>query len=145
MKFYKTAILTLVATVLMAGQASADHGYGLAIAGLYGYGGFNHFGIRPYVPAPPYFSIHPPVYYGARYARPYGDSPFAALPQLHPAKGYSAKPYANYAITIENPYCPATPVSVPGVSPVVQNKKVEPLVIDNPYFRPDRVQLTNIQ
>ncbi len=103
MRFYRSAILTLLATALMAGQASADFGYGLGVAALYGYGGFNNFGIRPYVPAPPYFSVHPPVYYGARYARPYGDSPFAALPQLQPAKGYHAKPYVDYSVTIDNP------------------------------------------
>jgi hypothetical protein len=30
-----------------------------------------------YIPVPPYFSIHPPVYYSHQYYRPYGWTPFA--------------------------------------------------------------------
>lgn len=140
MRFYKTAILSVIALAMTAGQASADNGW--AIASLYGYGGFNNFAIRPYVPAPPYFALHPPVYYGARYARPYGESPFAALPQLQPSPGYHAKPYVDRSVTISNPYCPAAATSAPVATPVVEHKPVQPLTIDNPYFKGERTQLT---
>lgn len=50
--------------------------------------GFQPFGFyQPYgarfgssLRTPPYFSLSPPVYYGARFSRPYGLSPFAAPP-----------------------------------------------------------------
>jgi len=44
------------------------------------------------LPTPPYFAIHPPVYYGKRYERPYGDSPFASFPQLRSAPDYYPVP-----------------------------------------------------
>jgi hypothetical protein len=140
MRFYKTAILSVIALAIGAGQASADNGW--AVAARYGYGGFNNFAIRPYVPAPPYFALHPPVYYGARYARPYGDSPFAAFPQLQPGPGYHAKPYVDSWVTVNNPYCPAVVVPTPVASPVVQHAPVQPLLVDNPHFKSERTQLT---
>jgi hypothetical protein len=47
---------------------------------------------RNRLPTPPYFSIYPPVYYGKRFERPYGDSPFAAFPQLQSASNYHPVP-----------------------------------------------------
>jgi hypothetical protein len=47
---------------------------------------------RNRLPAPPYFSVFPPVYYGKRYERPYGDSPYAAFPQLRSAPDYYPVP-----------------------------------------------------
>ena len=47
---------------------------------------------RNRLPTPPYFSIHPPVYYGKRFERPYGDSPYASLPQLRSAPDYHPVP-----------------------------------------------------
>ena len=65
-------------------------------------------GFSPYstgrIPTPPYFALHPPVYYSAPVPRSYGYSPFAypgsvrtpevAVPQVQPQ-------------VIENQYCPA--------------------------------------
>lgn len=146
MKIYLTAILFAIALVSGAGQASAQCGGG------FGYGGYGYYnyGIRPYVPAPPYFALHPPVYYGARYTRPYGDSPFAAPSQLQPAPGYAPTRHVERSLTVNNPYAvlpiapevmpaptpvpvPAAPVNTVSPSPVV----VKPLIIDNPYFKPD--------
>jgi hypothetical protein len=58
--------------------------------------GFQPFGFyQPYgavygnsLRTPPYFALNPPVYYGARYARPYGLSPFAAPPMLGTPDSY---------------------------------------------------------
>jgi hypothetical protein len=148
MKIYLTAILCAIALVSTAGQASAQCGVGF---GYGGFGGYYNYAIHPYVPAPPYFALHPPVYYGARYTRPYGDSPFAAPSQLQPTASYAPKRHVERALTVNNPYmimpmapdsmpAPAgqptpTPAPVPAVvpSPVV----VKPLVIDNPYFQPE--------
>ena len=88
-----TALL-LAASICMSDTASAQQpgGYG----GLGGFGGFLPYGFyQPYgarysnsVPNPPYFALNPPVYYGSRYSRPYGMSPFAAPPQVSAPAGY---------------------------------------------------------
>lgn len=44
------------------------------------------------LPAPPYFSVFPPVYYGKRVERPYGYSPYASFPQLSSARDYHPVP-----------------------------------------------------
>ena len=53
----------------------ASHTYG------YGYHGLGGIFSTPYamgrIPTPPYFMLHPPVYYSYPVARPYGYSPFA--------------------------------------------------------------------
>lgn len=73
-------IATLLACVSFATDSKAQnygnnglpyHGFGYS-GSLYGLG---------YIPVPPYFAIHPPVYYSHQIARPYGHSPFAYAPQ----------------------------------------------------------------
>ena len=44
----------------------------------YAWGLGAQYAFRNRMPTPPYFSIYSPVYYGARYQRPYGDSPYAS-------------------------------------------------------------------
>ena len=48
-------------------------------------------------PTPPYFSLNPPVYYGARHARPYGMSPFAAPPMVSAPQGYKGRLRSGFA------------------------------------------------
>ncbi len=43
------------------------------------------------LPTPPYFALNPPVYYGARHARPYGISPFASPPVVQPGGDYRSR------------------------------------------------------
>ena len=57
-------------------------GYGFS-GSLYGLGR---------VPVPPYFALHPPVYYGDRYARPFGASPFAGRSQMTYPDSYRPVP-----------------------------------------------------
>lgn len=154
MKFYKQSLLCVIAMATTAGTASAQWGGGMG--GYNGYGAYNSYAITSYVHAPPYFALHPPVYYGKRYTRPYGVSPFAAPPQLQTNASYVPAPHAERSISISNPYC-AIPQNVleivpavvpssdgnltpeqhqtPPSSPVVQNQSIQPLVIDNPYFQ----------
>lgn len=78
--------MAVVAFALVLG-ASAEpaqaqhHGYGaLGYGGIGGYGllGLNGGAYRSgRVPTPPYFALHPPVYYSQPVPRPYGHSPFA--------------------------------------------------------------------
>ena len=133
----KFANLALSCLLVFACQASARADYGdLGLAYLFGYGGIgNTSSMRAYAPAPPYFALHPPVYYGQRYTRPYGASPFAAWPQLQANAAYAPQPHVQRAHTIANPYCPpgaeAAPLSVS------HSVVVQPLVIENPFYQPD--------
>ncbi len=110
---------------------------GWAMATLYGYGGgWNN---RPVVVnnfTPPYFAMHPPVYYGARYYRPYGDSPFASWPQLQANPAYMPQQQAmnKSVMSIENPHYAAAiqvvpqyaPTAFPEVHPDVPAQPIQP-------------------
>ena len=131
------AIASMLASFTATAQAQDPHGLGYAY--LFGYGAANAPVVRSFVPAPPYFSLHPPVYYGQRYTRPYGDSPFASWPQLQSAKGYQPRPAASHAHVIVNPHAPAHHAPAQADSPVVQSvAPVRPLIVENPYYRSDK-------
>ena len=91
---------------------------------------------RNRLPAPPYFAIYPPVYYGKRFERPYGDSPYASFPQLRSAPNYHPVPKDAPVLsssTIVNPHAESSPVRVsdhPVASAPAQRKTVE---IVNPF------------
>jgi hypothetical protein len=54
---------------------------------------------------PPYFATNPPVYYGARYARPYGLSPFAAPPMMDAPADYRGRLAEQFVRPpVNNPY-----------------------------------------
>lgn len=141
MKLAKLLLPCLLAFSCPAAAHATDN---LALAYLFGYGGLNGARMQAYVPAPPYFAVHPPVYYGQRYARPYGASPYAAWPQLQPNGSYAPQPQAAYAAPpqcILNPYhvsaqADAAAETVLQAAPATP---VEPLVIDNPYYQPPAV------
>ncbi len=146
MKSYLTALICAVAMALTADQASAQ--CGILGPGYGGFGGYYNYGIQPYVPAPPYFALHPPVYYGQRYTRPYGDSPFAAPSQLQPNPSYAPARHVERSLTVTNPYVlPMAPMvephHIPTPTPAPVNTLpqspvvVKPLVIENPYFQPE--------
>jgi hypothetical protein len=82
------ALLALLVMGFTGMQSQAQDPYGVQFGYVLGYQ--NSF--RNRLPAPPYFSVHPPVYYGMRYERPYGDSPFAAFPQLRSTPDYHPVP-----------------------------------------------------
>lgn len=77
--------------------------------GGYGYGnGFGNFFETPYatgrIPTPPYFSIHPPVYYSHAVPRTYGHSPFA-YPGFYRTPDVVVEPISQ---SIDNPYVEQT-------------------------------------
>ena len=149
MKLLKLLVPCLVACLSSFAQAGDCGNW--AMATIYGYnGGWNN---RPAVVnnfTPPYFSLHPPVYYGERYYRPYGDSPFASWPQLqaNPAYMPRVQPLNQSVTSIDNPYCPpafphaapaqpgvVTPESQPAKVPdVVRKEATGPITIENPFF-----------
>ena len=134
-------LLGFIALVAPGGASLRAHDSGLAYGYLFGYGAMNTPAIRSFVPAPPYFALHPPVYYGQRYTRPYGDSPFASWPQLQPAPGYHPRPAAAHAQILVNPYVPCEAPACEVVSPVTKAQPatsaapIQALVIENPYYR----------
>jgi hypothetical protein len=52
-------------------------GYGGGYCDYFGEGGFSNLYNQGFIPVPPYFSLHPPVYYSVPVPRTYGYSPFA--------------------------------------------------------------------
>lgn len=94
-KIFLTIGLALVGAVT-AGRADAFHGPGNL--GFMPCGFYQPYGVRysNSVRTPPYFSLNPPVYYGSRYARPYGASPFASPPLLTAPASYQAHPAAAF-------------------------------------------------
>lgn len=138
-------ILASMFTLLTSTSVSATDAGSLAMAWMFGYGGWHQ---RPMVMNnynPPYFSMHPPVYYGDRYYRPYGDSPFASWPQLQPNPNYQPSLGArnSMSLTIENPHCnlQAAP-SGSTARPEVVYHPDPPLTIDNPYFEAAQSKFT---
>ena len=140
--FAVTASLALVLGA--ASSASAFWPYAPYAAYNYGWG-WNH--ATDYVPAPPYFAVHPPVYYAPYItARHYGASPHAWLPGMQPityvpriltaprvtAVSKESRVAAHVPAEpkmIENPHVLAANASGGVNEPVAQ-----PLRIENPHF-----------
>lgn len=139
----KHGLMALVAMVLAVGSLQSAKAQDPTMGFMMGYslGQTQRFQTR--LPTPPYFSIHPPVYYGKRYERPYGESPYAAWPMLQPSEEYRPQLKSSTGVSQVNPYCPPATESVhlPMEQPVAQaavapGKKV---VIDNPFVGSDLV------
>ena len=121
MIFTRQLFLAIAAVVVIglgahAAQAEAGHPYGYR--GAHG---------STYVPAPPYFSIHPPVYYSYPVARPYGYSPYAypgtvKTPERKPVEG----------IAIINPFFNENEETKAAEKKPA--KTASRRVIDNPFF-----------
>lgn len=129
--------LVVAALVCLSAPSSASAywpymGYG----GWYGWGGgWGYNAPTNYVPAPPYYAIHPPVYYSSTItARHYGASPFAWYPGLQPITYTpAAQPEAVAAVEpqmIENPFVKAKAEVRPASTTAAE---VEPLRIRNPF------------
>lgn len=157
MKLSKLVLVSML-VFLPASAASACDGGNLAMAYLFGYNNFNQRAGVFNNYTPPYFSLHPPVYYGERFYRPYGASPFAAWPQLQPNPAYAPKLGMGIsgAAIIENPHCHSTvpgssvvpqsgPEAVPAGVPDVVKKSKGPLIIDNPFYVEDESQLASTE
>ena len=82
---------------------------------------------RNHLPSPPYFSVFPPVYYGKRFERPYGDSPYASFPQLRGASDYHPVPKETpfRTRTVMNPHVEQSP----GLKVLGADARTEPVAI----------------
>lgn len=80
-----------------------------------------------YVPTPPYFALHPPVYYSHPVKRSYGLSPFAAPPAV-------AEPTPE-PLLLANPFVTQEERdSVPVKEDHVAQAEPKPQMIENPYL-----------
>jgi hypothetical protein len=129
----KRSLVVGLVVFAAAAYSSTAHADG----GFYGYGfpwfGYGNQGPAAYalgnIPAPPYFALHPPVYYSHPVARTYGRSPFACPCDCHHPSRQSV------VRVIANPYVPATPAK-PSDTPAAGEGKVAAKVerIANPYY-----------
>jgi len=121
------AVLFLLIGTPRVTQAWNGWHYGLGNMPAFGCSG-SLYGLG-YVPVPPYFALHPPVYYGTRYYRAYGGSPFARR---------AARPRTNRvtARVIMNPYIAAKRAAKPAPKPPAEpeSKTAQARMIYNPYY-----------
>ena len=76
-------LATLLMFTALPNLAQAWDGYGhggfrranRAVFGMWGRSPSSLYNLG-HIPVPPYFALHPPVYYGQRVFRTYGESPF---------------------------------------------------------------------
>jgi hypothetical protein len=123
-------ISAALAGCVTAGSVRADD----ALRGYYGHGfpwfGYGHNGPAAYalgnIPAPPYFALHPPVYYSHPTARPYGHSPFACSCACHHGEPRTPPPRV-----VANPYNRAK--SEGQKSTRGQDVAAVPVRVSNPY------------
>lgn len=128
MKLPRILGLLLCAATVCGTAPSESQAQTLGIYGSHGFAGpgwFGYFG-SPYstgrIPTPPYFAIHPPVYYSVPVARTYGYSPYA-----YP--GTVQTPEVVLPEMIENPHVE----QLPETEPAANVKVVKYQMIHNPY------------
>ena len=133
------AVLAAGFMTMTADTSQAQFGFDGGGFGNYAYPGlYGGFGFRPspyslgQVPVPPYFALHPPVYYSQPVARPYGYSPFA-YPGFVRTPEVVAAPCE--PISIDNPYVPSSATESEEIAndDTDDYAVVKPLVIENPY------------
>lgn len=125
-----------VAAMLLCSSAQAQGYLGSGYFGSYGLG-LSYLG-SPYaagrIPTPPYFALHPPVYYSQPVARTYGYSPFA-----YP--GTERTPEVVQAELIENPHVTPAKSEQPGDFNLT---KVIPAEITNPFVTGTQTRVVNV-
>jgi len=107
------ALLLVAAAAIADSRESAAQGPSPFGFGFQPFGFYQPYGAtyRSQLRTPPYFATNPPVYYGARNARPYGLSPFASPPLLLPGQNYRGRLRTEFAE-------PQVPTPGPAPSPL---------------------------
>ncbi len=117
------------------GSGGFGYGYG-GYGGTFGQGGFSNLYNQGFIPVPPYYSLHPPVYYSVPVPRTYGYSPYA-----YP--GYVPTPEVNFSEPeiIDNPHIQPEEAPAPAQETSAQTAST-PVVIRNPFVEQADVVLT---
>lgn len=100
------------------------------------------------VPEPPYFALHPPVYYSQMVPRTYGYSPFAYPGSVRTPEVQVEMPAAQ---VLKNPH--VTPTQSPAPKkPTIDLKKItktvqpmEPLEIVNPFVNSGQTKMVSVE
>jgi hypothetical protein len=132
MRFFRLIVpAAVLAALAFANTASAQcGGYGVGncwFGNLNAYGSSGTLYGSGYLPVPPYFAVHPPVYYSHPYYRPYGWSPFAQPGWAAPV---ALRPTP---VAVANPYVPKFKVE-PREAAEEKNNTAKAVMIENPYF-----------
>jgi hypothetical protein len=147
------AALAVLFASAMTQDAQAQHLYGLRN----GYGPGGGCGSSLYslgrIPVPPYFALHPPVYYSGITPTTYGSSPFARRPAraidypVHEMPKSSAKPTSSPALTVGSPQVVMNPFV--GASEDLGNEPPSRVrtvkVILNPFVREKADEIARAQ
>jgi hypothetical protein len=130
----KWLLAAALAAILLPAAAQAQYPFG-----GYGYGGYGGWGQMNYGQGyyvgsgrvPPYFALHPPVYYSHEIIRrPMGVSPFAYPSWYAPPSGQAAAAAAYQApppMLVENPFVKKAPAAN------VSTELPTSLEVTNPY------------
>ncbi len=138
---FSKLILSFTAVVALGFVCQSAHAQD-PYAFQFGYTLGNQNSFRNRLPTPPYFSVFPPVYYGKRFERPYGDSPYASFPQLRGSSDYHPVPKETpfRTRTVLNPHVDQLPgLNVPGANAGGESVAILParvgrtVEIINPY------------
>ncbi len=126
--------MLLVLTCIPSVTRAYDGGFGSGL-GMRGFGASGSLYGLGYMPVPPYFAMHPPVYYGQRVFRTYGESPFA-----RPAR--SSRPFNVSVQLVRNPFVAPLPIAMPSAPAAGQETSgdqvaVQPKMIVNPFYKVD--------
>jgi len=118
--------LTAATATQAAGPLVSDHGYRYG----YGFGSLDAYSFlyrSRRLPVPPYFALHPPVYYSYPVPRSYGHSPFPYPGTYRTPEIEFAKPEKK---TLINPYVKQKEDDEPKVT---STTGVAPQVVTNPF------------
>ena len=121
MKRLVFAIAAIAALALGSTQtASANHPAGYP---FFPFGFYQPYGATygASLQTPPYFALNPPVYYGARHARPYGISPFASPPVVRAGDDYRSRLRSNFYLPPSEYEVPAPAAPAPSCNPCVHH------------------------
>jgi hypothetical protein len=134
------ALLAAVAAgfALAAGNASAQEvGVRYYMSDM----GLNSGWERPYssgrIPTPPYFAIHPPVYYSYPVPRTYGYTPYA-----YPSYVMTPEIKAPQPAMFENPH--VKPEAAPAAKTKSASHAKAPQVIENPHVKQAAVRSASV-
>ena len=138
-------LIVLAPSAVQAGGPGYGYGgYGNGVWPGATLGGVTGFGVSGslyglgQIPVPPYFSLHPPVYYSQPVPRTYGYSPFPysgniRTPEIAISPEEIINPHA--APKAEEPL-PKTPAS-PAAVTTAAHRRSTPLIVNNPYCQFD--------
>ena len=145
-KTFFVAAATFAVLLIANADSVQAQGY-LGTPGYGAYGGYG-FGIlsSPYalgrIPEPPYFALHPPVYYSQPVARTYGYSPFAYPGSVRTPEVHVEMPSAKM---LTNPHVTPTKATPKKEFDANLTKIIAPQEIVNPFVKQAKTQMVSFE